>query len=197
MNFILFIALFLVVLLMGLVIRKIYQKKLRQAFQKKDYTTVCKILDSFFVKLLFQPFYVEMMRFNAYLALKDRQQIDRQVDLLMKSRLSKKQTELFGMRAYQYYIRQKDEAQCKRLAEMIQKTGNEQLYQQVLVMEDVYLTQSGKTLELLKEEYKKAEGQNKRALALLLAKQYENLHDDKNAEFYRKYAQFTGKEEEK
>lgn len=186
MKFIILLVIFAGLILVGMYARANINNKLKQCVQLKDYQTYLNILNSFFVKLLFQPFQVEEMRLNAYMALNDKKKIDEKFNLLLASRKSRRQSESIYWKAFLYYVRQKDKAMCEKLLEPIETMENETMKKQVKVMYDTYILKGSNYIDTLLTELKQADEKNRGPLEFLLSLQYKNAGNKAKALEYEK-----------
>ena len=186
MKFYVFILLTIGFLMAGFLMRRSIKKKIERCVNAKDYKTMLKILDSLFVKVLFQPYQVELMRLNTYLSLNDKAKIDEEFSILLSARKSVAQTQQLVLRAFVYYIKEKDKDKCSDLMELIENFNDETIKKQMRIMYDTYILKGSRYIHILLEELDKTEDQNRGPIAYMIALQYENAGNKQKAEDYKK-----------
>ncbi|SUO03267.1 hypothetical protein [Faecalicoccus pleomorphus] len=100
------IAVFLCLLLIPMLFRKITWNKLNQEILKDDYTTFYRTLDSFICKMGMSAFERENMRLSGLIAQNRKDDVEEQFNMMMNMRLKDNQKLAVRERGFYYYLQQ-------------------------------------------------------------------------------------------
>lgn len=185
-QLLLFLAFIAGFALLGIILRSSINKRLKKCIELKDYETYLNILDSWFVKLLFQPYHVEYMRLNAYLSLRQKEKIDEKFSLLLSARKTPQQTENIYLKAFLYYVKENDKKRCSELLKEIESLGHREMVKQTRIMYDTYILKESHYIQDLLNELETTEEKNRGPIEYLLALQYKNAGNKKKADEYER-----------
>lgn len=155
--------------------------KLLKDMQKQDFDTFFKRLDSFTTKLFYAPFNREYMRLNAYFLMGDEKKIKEQFDLILTLRMSKKQDIDISLKAFYFYIDDKNKQKTEEMLQRIQKCGNEEIYTQCKIMSAIVIDKSIEYIDDMEAQVKQCEGIDRGMFYYLLGLQYLNKKDTPKA----------------
>lgn len=155
--------------------------KLLKDMQKQDFDTFFKRLDSFTTKLFYAPFNREYMRLNAYFLMGDEKKIKEQFDLILTLRMSKKQDIDISLKAFYFYIDDKNKQKIEEMLQRIQKCGNEEIYTQCKIMSAIVIDKSIEYIDDMEAQVKQCEGIDRGMFHYLLGFQYLNKKDTPKA----------------
>lgn len=155
--------------------------KLLKDMQKQDFDTFFKRLDSFTTKLFYAPFNREYMRLNAYFLMGDEKKIKEQFDLILTLRMSKKQDIDISLKAFYFYIDDKNKQKTEEMLQRIQKCGNEEIYTQCKIMSAIVIDKSIEYIDDMEAQVKQCEGIDRGMFHYLLGLQYLNKKDTPKA----------------
>lgn len=156
-------------------------KKLLKHLQKGDFDAYFKTLDSFGCKYFYPVFNREYMRLNAYMMKGDLGKIEETFETLLRIRKSKKQELDVSIKAFYYYLDEKNKSKCKKLLAVIKRSGDEAILNECQIIYDIFLCKETKYIDMMEEQIKDPDciGVNKGMFDFMLALQYGYLEDHK------------------
>ena len=104
LNIIIIIVLTIILIAVPLIMKRVVWKKLLFELDNEQYDAFYKTLDSGACKFAYQAFNREYMRLSGYLAQRNDDKIEEQLDLLKNMRISNKQKASVGSRGFYYYL---------------------------------------------------------------------------------------------
>ncbi|MBR2809072.1 MAG: hypothetical protein IKE33_02445 [Erysipelotrichaceae bacterium] len=169
--------------------------KLTKMYINRDFDAYYKYLDSPWVTYVVSRFDRENFRLNGFRAQNRAKEVDQQYNLLFEIAGSKKDLQRDAYyNAFDYYVLIGNKAKAKRCLEMIKSLGEPILTAQAVMTYDIKILKQANYLDKMIPQFEKG-GKLNPMLALLIATQYENLNDRKNAAYYKKYAAGEGPEQ--
>ena len=163
--------------------------KLLKDMQKQDFDSFFKRLDSFLTKLFYAPFNREYMRLNAYFLMGDEKNIRKQFDVIFAQRMNKKQSLDISMKAFYFYMDDKNKLKVDEMLDRIQKCGNEEFYSQCKIMSDIVIDKSAAYIDEMEKQVKECTGIDRGMFHYMLGLQYLNKKEKKAAMEHLHHAQ--------
>lgn len=157
--------------------------------QHQQYDELEKELHNFITRAFIPRYNIEYLRLNSYLMQNKHEMIEKQFDELMKFRKNKNQQADLLMKAFNYYVEQENTEKSHFYLDEIQKLGNDKMYQEALMMSDIFIDKKANHIDQLLEEVQKAPDQIKAVYYFMIAKQYENMSDKQNVQKYTELAE--------
>lgn len=163
-------------------------KKFEREFAEGLYDKLLDDINTRSARFLFQPFHRIFLRMNAHIAKGDVGQATIDIDQLLRMKLGKRQRQSVVLNAYQFYLQNDRFDDAKTMLDEIQKTFPSDVANDARVTYEVYAEDSTKYLDDMLAEYDGANRARQVQLSYLIALQYQNKGDDKNARKWQETA---------
>ena len=169
-------------------LRNHYINKLTGLLSAGDFAGFEALSNRFLVKLLFTPYNHAYMRLNAAMMQQDKAKIDGIFkEFLLIDDMSEQQKEDIYMKAFNYYMNEKDYDTADKYKEVImKKVRDPQLKEQTEIIYDIYALKSAEPLEKLLAQNEQTPENQRGFGEMLISECYKNQGDEKNAEKYKK-----------
>ncbi len=184
-----FIISFIIIVVIETGLAKWKTNVVLKLLQNQQYDELEKELQNFITRAFIPRYNVEYLRLNSYLMQNKHELIEKQFDELMKFRKNKNQQADLLMKAFNYYVEQENAQKSHFYLSEIQKLGNDKMYQEALMMSDIFIDKKANHIDQLLEEVQKAPDQIKAVYYFMIAKQYENMNDKENTQKYTELAE--------
>ena len=180
-------------------LRNLISNKLTRLLLNGDYAAFDKMADQFFTKYFVAPFNLNFIKMNSYLARGDDKKLDEIFERFEHSRLNAKQKFAVYSNAFYYYLSMEDTEKCRKYYQILKENADP--HQDMTMadwMYDAYIENGTQYLEDILNRYETVPQNMKPQMDALLARNYENKGDKKNAEIYnKKIKEYAEKLEEK
>lgn len=170
------------------IIKKKYQDKFVELFQKKKFDELEELLNKKIVKYTFMPFNIEYLRLNIAFVKDDEKAINNQFEVFSKMPMNTKQKEDVYVKYFNYYVMIEDMERAKKAYELVQGLKNENIKKNADITYDIFCEKGYKYLDEIKESADNATGEMKGYNSYLVSLMYENKGDKENAEKYKEIA---------
>lgn len=184
-----FIISFIIIMVIETGLAKWKTNVVLKLLQNQQYDELEKELQNFITRAFIPRYNVEYLRLNSYLMQNKHELIEKQFDELMNFRKNKNQQADLLMKAFNYYVEQENAQKSHFYLSEIQKLGNDKMYQEALMMSDIFIDKKANHIDQLLEEVQKAPDQIKAVYYFMIAKQYENMNDKENTQKYTELAE--------
>ena len=169
--------------------------KLVLAYQKKDYETYYKLLDSTIAKISIPAYNLEYMRLNGFIEEGRSEQVDSQLALLFKARKNKEQIENLIQISLQYYVNLQDSSKCHKLLDyMTSCQMDEQILNEATYVVDILVDQKTNHIDELEDKLRTVDEKQKQVYYYLLQVQYEHVNNIAKANEYKRLLNLTQNE---
>lgn len=172
-----------------------YQKKrqfalLQSKLQSAQYDEYFKILNQTLSKILFSKFTILVFSLNAYIASENHEKIDKTFQELQQMKCTKKQKNNIQLRAFHYYLEQRNDKKTKELIEQIKTWENNPAKEECIMLYEIMIEEKDTYLEPLLKKLEECDEFQKGYYEYLIALQYDNQKNSKMSDlYYRKSRQ--------
>ncbi|MBR4462725.1 MAG: hypothetical protein IKS51_09120 [Erysipelotrichaceae bacterium] len=161
--------------------------KLTRLLLNGEYEAFDKLADRFYTKYLVAPFNLDYIKMNSYLSRGDDRKVKEIFDHFENCRLNKAQRFAVYSNAFYYYLTLEDTQKCKKYYKLLKENADaSQDTTMIDWLNDAYVENGTKYLDEILSRYENARDSVKPQLDALLARNYENKGDKKNANIYNK-----------
>lgn len=190
MNPFLIVAAILVIVLMvaAAVLRRFLDSSLEHLLAINQYDTAIQVLDKRLTRILFSTLKQYYLRFSIYQAAKKPQLARKMLDHLLGMRVSSRRRLVLVAIAFNFYIEQKDKHAAREMLEEIERSGNKQLIEDCRAAYEIVFQKDSSRIEEMEAMLSEASPQMRQKLYHLLALQYQNRGNKKEARRYEQLA---------
>ncbi len=176
-----------VVFYIGLILLKNHvQKSLIDMIKRKQFDKFDRNSQKILVKFLFPPYNLEYLRLNRYLISDDKEKIDQQFELLLRSAKQSQKKDIF-LKAFEYYAFDGDEVKAKKYYNELIKINKKNISKYITLLYDVFILKKHNHIEELERDFNNLNSNQKKFVAQLLVAQYQNKKDVRKQKFYEKF----------
>lgn len=151
-----------------------------KCLKEMNYQGVLNIIDSFGCKTFFAPFNREEIRLNAFFLMGDSEKISEQFDLLLNMRINKKQKMDVVVKAFYFYVDEKNQEKALQVLNKIKALNDEALTSECELLYDIMLLKKTDYVDMMEDYVKTAKaGFDRGMFHYLLAVQYGYLDNKK------------------
>lgn len=176
-----------VVFYIGLILLKNHvQKSLIDMIKRKQFDKFDRNSQKILVKFLFPPYNLEYLRLNRYLISDDKEKIDQQFELLLRSAKQSQKKDIF-LKAFEYYAFDGDEVKAKKYYNELIKINKNNISKYITLLYDVFILKKHNHIEELERDFNNLNSNQKKFVAQLLVAQYQNKKDVRKQKFYEKF----------
>lgn len=196
MNFALKVMILAIIITIGIqIVFKLLSNKefnhIIEMLDKKEFEELDKRLNSFYYKLIFQPFNLEYMKLNSYILQDNDEKVHEQFVNFTKYRLNDAQKNEVYAKVCSYFVTSGNKEYAKEALDKIDTLKDERIKTSSHMVYDTYINKGSKYLDDALKAVDEAKGADKAMMQLLVAQMYKNKGEvNKAKEFEAK-----GKEE--
>lgn len=150
LNIIIIIIITLLLIFVPILLKRLTWKKLIKQLNDEDYNAFFHTLDTTVCKLSYSAFNREYMRLSAYLAMRDDNQIETQLDLLKNMRISNKQKASVGSRGFYYYLEKGKIKKAEGMLTYSKGYADEKTYHNMEIQYSILLKKESKYIDDVK-----------------------------------------------
>ena len=151
LNIIIIVILTLVLILVPLIMKRVIWKKLLYQLDNEQYDEFYKTLDSGACKFSYQAFNREYMRLSGYLAQRDDDKIEQELNLLKNMRISNKQKASVGSRGFYYYLEKGKIKKAEGMLSYSKGLVDEKSYKNMEIQFSILMKKESKYIDDCKE----------------------------------------------
>lgn len=181
---IVFIVFLLVYFVASLLLRRYYEVKVQMLYVTGLYDDCFDTLNKFLPRIMFPTYKQYFWRFMVHNARGEREMATRMIELMLRMRSSKKRHAEVVAMAFNYYVDIADKKRAKELLEQGKRTCDKSVAMDMQLTYDIMLGNRHDCIEELKGMLDSAEPAARAKLYTLIAKQYRNAGDCKQAQYY-------------
>lgn len=161
--------------------KRVQMDRMAILLECREFEQFDKVANSFLSKLVVKHYDLEIAKLNSYLVRKDKINIDKQFDLLLKASVREDRKISLIMRAFEYYVYEKNRSLSKDLLKEIKARAPKEYADYCQKEFDIVIEGSKEYIEDLEKDVEKFDGQRKMANMYLLQLSYENAGNTKKA----------------
>ena len=151
LNIFIIIVLTLILILVPIIMKRVTWKKLLKELNDEDYDAFFYTLDTTICKLSYSAFNREYMRLSGYLAMRDDNKIEPQLELLKNMRISNKQKASVGSRGFYYYLEKGKIKKAEGMLSYSKGYADEKTYHNMEIQYSILLKKESKYIEDVKQ----------------------------------------------
>ena len=167
-------------------VRRNQFKKLRQEMFSGQFDAFFARVDGALCRRLFTAYNRDYLKLNAYMMQDDADKVTEQFDHMLERRLPKKQRRDLVAKAFNFFVMQRDAARSDKLLAEIKTWHDERLEAGCAQLYAILIEKKSDYLEEMEQSLDAANDEQRGYLEFLIAEQYENRGDAKQAARYRK-----------
>lgn len=152
LNIIIIIIITLLLIIVPILLKLLTKKKLNRQINDEDYNGFFHTLDTTVCKFSFSAFNREDMRLTAYLAMRDDNEVESQLNLLKNMRISNKQKALVGSRGFYYYLEKGKIKKAEGMLTYSKGYVNEKTYHDMEIQYSILLKKESKYIDDVKSK---------------------------------------------
>lgn len=171
------------------------KKKLKTYFNNQEFSEYQNFLEKMICKIYLRPFDREMQKLIGYTSSLDDANSEKQIEYMFNLHSTLKQKEELAHRAFYFYLKIEDFVKCKQMLDIIEKSENKpDDFNSMKLVYDIFGANKTGYIDTLKNyivSLEKSKDSNKEAInrnigiyEFMIALQYKNLNDRKNATLY-------------
>ena len=180
----------LVIVIGCLFLKKILQEmilnRLSMYLLKEDYDSFDRLLDSKLSFLVFDLFNVRYMKLNEDMQKKDEEALKEDLEVFEKIPMSRKQKEAVYKKYLLYYAENEDEQMMKKCCDLALQIDDPSFQKECRHFFNIFCEKGSAYLNEYLDLFSRAESENRKQIAHLIAVMYENSGDHEMAEKYQK-----------
>lgn len=161
-----------------------------------EYEELDKRLNSFYYKLIFQPFNLEYMKLNSYILQNDDNKVHEQFVNFTKYRLNEAQKSEVFAKVCSYFVTNGNKEYAKEALDKIDTLKDEKIKSSSHMVYDTYINKGSKYLDDALKAIEETDGANRAMMQLLIAQMYKNKGDMAKAKEYESLGKDTLKPKE-
>ncbi len=161
--------------------------RLTRYLMQGDFKSFDALSEQFLTRYLIPVFNLDFMKMNSYLARGDEENTNKIFEHFDQCRLNKAQKYAVASNAFYYYLSMEEDEKCRKYYQTLKE--NDAANKETEMADwlyDAYVEGGCRYLDRILEVYGNAQEQAKPQLEALLARNYENKGDKKNANLYNK-----------
>lgn len=179
MNFALKVMILAIIITIGIQIAfKLLSNKefnhIIEMLDKKEFEELDKRLNSFYYKLIFQPFNLEYMKLNSYILQDNDEKVHEQFVNFTKYRLNDAQKNDVYAKVCSYFVTNGNKEYAKEALDKIDTLKDEKIKSSSHMVYDTYINKGSKYLDDALKAVDEAKGADKAMMQLLVAQMYKN-----------------------
>lgn len=159
--------------------------KVGRLLSAERYDETLSYLDGRGVRYVFSPYNVGVMRFNTLQMKGDVKGAERELEALVAQRFPKAQQADLAERAFRFYLEQGRTGKAHSALRQVHECCDAGTAKRCEQMWEIFAKGSSAYIDEMSEAYEGARGEERSRLALLVANQYANRHDARNAAAWR------------
>lgn len=187
-NYILIIAVAVITIIIVFVLKMIgdkYFEKMSKALEEKDFETFNKISDTKISRLIFSPFNLNYLKFNAAIVGEDENEIETCLKCFDYTKIIDSQKDEIYSCAFNYYMSKNNYEKANEYKnKILNESNNIELRDQVVKMYDIYALKSIDYLDELLIECEETDDKERGFVERLICETYKNLGDPVNSKKY-------------
>ncbi len=161
--------------------------RLTRCLMQGDFQAFDGLSEKFLTRYLVPAFNLDFMKMNSYLARGDEENINKIFEHFDQCRLNKAQKYAVASNAFYYYLSMEENEKCRKYYETLKENeAGDKETEMIDWLYDAYVEGDCRYLDRILEVYGNAQEKAKPQLEALLARNYENKGDRKNANLYNK-----------
>ncbi|MBB5182054.1 hypothetical protein [Catenisphaera adipataccumulans] len=164
--------------------RRMRLNRLQNELQYGQFENFEKDLESPMSRWVFTPYNIEYARLNEYLVKGEDDKLGEQYDKLINLARTKQARLDIYTRAFEYYAMNGNKERSEPLLDEIRMLNVPEAQAHAELIWDIFILKKSNHINELKEASKDADALNRGMYAYLIAEQYRNRGDEKNAEKY-------------
>ena len=161
-----------------------------------EYEELDKRLNSFYYKLIFQPFNLEYMKLNSYILQNDDNKVHEQFVNFTKYRLNEAQKSEVFAKVCSYFVTNGNKEYAKEALDKIDTLKDEKIKSSSHMVYDTYINKGSKYLDDALKAIEETDGANRAMMQLLIAQMYKNKGDMAKAKEFESLGKDTLKPKE-
>ena len=194
LNIIIIIVLTLILIVVPIIMKKVTWKKLLKELNDEEYDAFFSTLDSTVCKLSYSAFNREYMRLSAFIAQRNDDRIEQQLNMLKNMRISNKQKASVGARGFYYYLEKGKIKKAEGMLSYCKNLADERSYKDMEIQYSILLKKEAKYIDECKEKLAKMTGTDKfpkGTMQYLIGLQYSYKDDIENMMSIRKFKRYA------
>lgn len=176
----------LIIYLVLIFLKRMFQKRLYQFLEERDFNSFDKTVNSILIKWMFLPYNLEYLKLNRYLLEDDKEKVDSQFDVLLRTAKKSQKQDIF-LKAFEYYSFERNKTKAKRYYNELKTINDGNLSKYVDLLYDVLVLNKTNHIEELEKDFDSLEVEQKQFYAQLLWKQYKSLKNLDKQHYYEKF----------
>lgn len=181
---IIFVVFLIVYFVATLLLRRYYEMKIHMLFVTGLLDDCFDTLNKFLPRILFPTYEQYLWRFRVHDARDEREMATRMIELMLRMRSSKKRHAEIVALAFNYYVSIEDKKRAKELLDEAKGVCDKNVVKDCQLTYDIMLGNRHDCIEEMEALLDRAEPPLRAKLYKLIAKQYRNAGNKKQAQYY-------------
>ena len=181
---IIFVVFLIVYFVATLLLRRYYEMKIHMLFVTGLLDDCFDTLNKFLPRILFPTYEQYLWRFRVHDARDEREMATRMIELMLRMRSSKKRHAEIVALAFNYYVSSEDKKRAKELLDEAKGVCDKNVVKDCQLTYDIMLGNRHDCIEEMEALLDRADPPLRAKLYKLIAKQYRNAGNKKQAQYY-------------
>lgn len=181
---IIFVVFLIVYFVATLLLRRYYEMKIHMLFVTGLLDDCFDTLNKFLPRILFPTYEQYLWRFRVHDARDEREMVTRMIELMLRMRSSKKRHAEVVALAFNYYVSIEDKKRAKELLDEAKGVCDKNVVKDCQLTYDIMLGNRHDCIEEMEALLDRADPPLRAKLYKLIAKQYRNAGNKKQAQYY-------------